>query len=142
MAKTSQDYPQVLPQSPRVFRADSDASSLANVVSLALRRDFAHKLKPIEHIAAGARSNYRTAENWWYGRSAPQGHFVLRLMRLSPTFKAEVRRLEALEAEHDPAFARELARMEQQFWRLPEAQRLQMVEDLERFNRRRDPEQE
>ena len=64
--------------------------------------------EPCKIIAFKAGAFPRTAKAWKNGDHLPQAHHMLMLERAYPEIAAEMRRLRALQADHDPR-AEELA---------------------------------
>jgi DNA-binding transcriptional regulator YiaG len=72
----------------------------------------------VKTIARAANANIRTVENWAAKRSTPDGLHLVRLMATVPEVQAEVRRLAAMDADLDPEFERDLARVLEGYQRL------------------------
>lgn len=76
-----------------------------------------------------ADASSRSVENWLRGDNLPDGYHMLRLMAHFPEFAGEVRRLTAMEANHDPEFLRDFQRAMQTFQRSQEIARAAAVLD-------------
>ena len=62
---------------------EQDAQSLAAVLSAALRREFGDSPAAAKRIAKLVRANPRAARNWLEGVNAPNGEYLVLLMRHS-----------------------------------------------------------
>jgi len=59
------------------------AAGVAAAVAAALRRDFGPRGHAIKSIAAKTNANLRAVKNWYEGRNAPNGEFLILLCRHS-----------------------------------------------------------
>lgn len=80
-----------------------------------LRLAYVNERMPIKKLADDAGSSVATAKNWWEQRNAPEGLYHLRLLATVPEYQAEVRRLTNMQADMDPEFERDLARLLQTY---------------------------
>jgi len=89
-----------------------DERGLAHVVREALVVDFADASAKHKRIAEIAQAkSEKTAENWADATNTPSLLYGLRLIAHCPTLRKEVQRLCAMEADLDPDFQREFARL-------------------------------
>jgi hypothetical protein len=96
-----------------------DQNDLTQAFSAALRQEFGEQRKARYRVAEAANSNARAAENWLAGQNTPDLLHGLRLAATVPAWRAELRRLLALDAEPDSEIERELSefvtRMQRRF---------------------------
>jgi len=59
------------------------AAGVAAAVAAALRRDYGLRGHAIKSIAAETNANLRAVKNWYEGRNAPNGEFLILLCRHS-----------------------------------------------------------
>ena len=59
------------------------SAAIAAAVAAALRRDFGSRGHAIKSIAAQTNANLRAVKNWYEGRNAPNGEFLILLCRHS-----------------------------------------------------------
>lgn len=74
-----------------------------------LRLVFSNERNAAKRVAKIAGATVHAARNWLDDRCLPGGFHLSRLRAAIPELDAELRRLEGMDAENDPAFARELA---------------------------------
>lgn len=74
-----------------------------------LRLVFSNERHAAKRVAEIAGATVHAARNWLDSRCAPGGFHLSRLRAAIPELDAELRRLEGMEADNDPMFARELA---------------------------------
>lgn len=74
-----------------------------------LRLVFSNERHAAKRVAEIAGATVHAARNWLDDRCSPGGFHLSRLRAAIPELDAELRKLEGMDAENDPAFARELA---------------------------------
>lgn len=84
-----------------------DTNDYTTIVRDCLHEHFGRSRSAIKEIARAANCNERAAENWWLGKNGPGGLHLLRLAAQVPNLQSELRRLMAMDAEHDAAFMRD-----------------------------------
>lgn len=76
----------------------------ARVVSQALQAHYGPLKASAKCVANDADASVDAAKNWLAGVCPPSSIFLARLEAKVPGLAAEMRRLRAMEAEHDPEF--------------------------------------
>ncbi len=99
-----------------------DQAQYRRTVSRTLRLAFSNERNPIKRLAEIAGATPHAAKNWLDNRCAPGAFHLSRLRASIPELDAEIRRLEVMEANHDPAFERELATLVQTYLAKRQAQ--------------------
>lgn len=88
-----------------------DMRELTESISGALQEEHGSDRHAVDKVSEAANCNQRAAENWLYGKNAPDALHLLRLIATSPAVQAEVRRLTAMDAALDPMLERDLVRL-------------------------------
>lgn len=88
---------------------DMDQGDLTAIFSAALRSEYGEKRHAKKSVASAANCNLRAAENWLDGKNTPDLLHGLRLAVTVPAWRAELRRLLALDAEPSSEAEREIA---------------------------------
>jgi hypothetical protein len=95
-----------------------DESGLAKRIANALAVDFGNLKAANKEVANTSGASIKSAENWTGGYNPPSLLYFLRLYAKSPALQAEVRRLTAMETDHDPDFQRDLSALINQLQRM------------------------
>jgi len=111
-----------------------DTGDATMLVADALRADFGTSDHAVKRIARAANSNVRSAKNWLAGDNMPLGVHFLKLMAHSPTLRAEVRRLTAMEIEAHPDFQRYFNDAVRIFMSLPEPEQRRIRAQIQAEN--------
>ena len=86
---------------------DISERDFARVVSAALQAHYGPLKASAKCIANDAGASIQSAKNWLGGMCAPSAVYLKRLECKVPGLAAEMRRLQAMHAEHDPDFQRQ-----------------------------------
>jgi len=88
---------------------------LTRAFSEAMHDEFGDRREARRALADAANSNERAAENWLAGKNTPDLLHALRLAVTVPAWRAELRRLLALDQEPDSEIERELTEFVHRF---------------------------
>lgn len=86
-----------------------DQRQYQRTVNRTLRLVVSNERNAAKRIADIAGTTLHAAKNWLSDRCTPGAFHLARLRAAFPELDSELRRLEGMDAENDPAFARELA---------------------------------
>lgn len=94
-----------------------DQAQYRQAVTRRLRLVFSNERNAVKRVAEIAGATQHAAKNWLADRCSPGAFHLSRLRAAIPELDAEIRKLETMDADNDPAFARELQALVQRYVR-------------------------